>query len=261
MSADSKQIGSKQTTESSMKKPAANKATVKKQIIKNIAASVRQRLLNRAREDKRPFNELLQYYAMERFLFRLSQSDYAEQFILKGALMLRVWQSPEIRPTVDIDMLGKTDNDANAILDQMREILAVEVENDGVVFDAGSLQTEAITEDADYQGLRVRCRASLDRAQITLQVDIGFGDVVHPAPVKANFPILLDFPAPELLCYSRESAVAEKFEAMVKLAALNSRMKDFYDIWLLSRQFDFEAANLSEAIHRTLNKRLMSANS
>lgn len=223
--------------------------------MKNVAASVRQRLLNRARSDKRPFNELLQYYAMERFLYRLSRSDHTGRFILKGALMLRVWRTPEFRPTMDIDMLGRTNNEEMSVVAQIRDILATPSPEDGLVFDAGSIEAERITEDADYAGLRVRFRARLDTARISMQVDIGFGDVVYPGPEEAELPVMLDLPAPRLLCYSRESAIAEKFEVMVTLGDLNSRMKDFYDIWLLSRQFDFEGANLTEAVRLTFNQR------
>ena len=221
----------------------------------NIPASVRQRLLNRARSDRRPFNELLQYYAMERFLYRLSRSPHTDRFILKGALMLRVWRSPELRPTMDIDMLGRTSNTEAEIVAQIRDILAVDVEADGLVFDLDSIQSERITEDADYEGIRIRFRGILGSARITMQIDIGFGDIVYPRHEESDFPTMLNHPAPRLLCYSRESAIAEKFETMVKLGALNSRMKDFYDIWLLSRQFDFDGARLTEAIRLTFDRR------
>lgn len=223
--------------------------------VKNVAASVRQRLLNRAKSDKRPFNELLQYYAMERFLYRLSQSDHSGKFILKGALMLRAWHSSEFRPTMDIDLLGRTSNDESMITTQIKDILAVNVEADGLLFDSGSVQAERITEDAEYKGIRIRFDGTLDNARIRMQVDIGFGDVIYPGPEESELPTMLDFSPPRLLGYSRESVIAEKFEAMVKLGELNSRMKDFYDIWLLSRQFDFDGAKLSEAIRRTFAKR------
>jgi predicted nucleotidyltransferase component of viral defense system len=222
---------------------------------KNIPASVRQRLLNKAKQEQRPFNELLQYYGMERFLYRLSRSPYARQFILKGGLMLRIWSASESRPTMDIDMLGRTSNDPDHILQQMQEILTLVVEPDGIMFDVASLQTEPIKKDADYQGIRVRCLGYLDKARINIQVDLGFGDVVFPEPEASLLPTLLDYPAPELLCYSQESAIAEKFEAMLKLGLLNSRMKDFYDIWLLSQQFDFDGAKLARAISLTLEHR------
>ena len=221
----------------------------------NIATSVRQRLLNLARNNKRPFNELLQYYAMERFLYRLSQSGHAQCFILKGALMLRAWRSPEIRPTMDIDMLGRTSNEEGSIMAQIKDIITIETEPDGLNFDPDSIRAEHITEDADYEGIRVRFTGNLGTARVHMQIDIGFGDIVHPDPVELELPTLLDSPAPRLLCYSRESAIAEKFEAMLKLGELNSRMKDFYDIWLLSRQFDFVGKDLAEAIRLTLEHR------
>ncbi len=221
----------------------------------NIPASVRQRLLNRARNDKRPFNEILQYYAMERFLYRLSQSVHAGSFILKGALMLRAWGSPEFRPTMDIDMLGRTLNEEGSIVAQIRDVIAVNVEPDGLTFDPDSIKSERITEDADYEGIRIRFCGELDSARVNMQVDIGFGDIIYPGPEELDLPVMLDAPAPRLLCYSRESAIAEKFEAMVKLGILNSRMKDFYDIWLLSRQFDFDGLKLAEAIRLTFQRR------
>jgi len=222
---------------------------------KNISESVRQRLLNRAKQENRSFNELLQYYAMERFLYRFSVSEYVDNFILKGALMLRVWNSPEIRPTMDIDMLGRIDNEVSNIERIIREIIDVEVDDDGLIFDAGSIKTEQITEDAQYKGLRVNFNGLLGNAKVYIQIDIGFGDIVYPHPETGFLPTVLDNPSPELMCYSRESAIAEKFHAMVKIGMLNSRMKDFYDIWLLSRHYKFETEELAKAIAATfLNK-------
>lgn len=223
--------------------------------LRNVAASVRQRLLNRARSEQRPFNELLQYYAMERFLYRLSVSAHAERFVLKGALMLRAWRTAEFRPTKDIDLLGRTSNDEAGLCAQFREILSTKVEADGLEFDPASIQVERITEDADYEGIRIRFRGVLDTAIVSMQIDIGFGDVVFPAPETSDLPTMLDFPTPRLLGYSRESAIAEKFQAMVRLREINSRMKDFYDIWLLSRLFDFEGSSLVEAIRLTFERR------
>lgn len=223
--------------------------------ITNVAASVRQKLLNMARGDRRPFNELLQYYAMERFLYRLSCSEYADLFILKGAMMLRIWHSDEYRPTMDIDMLGRTSNDPDAIEQQIRQIINIAVQPDGLLFQPDTISCESITEDADYKGVRVRFLGTLDSARIGMQLDIGFGDTVYPAPETHTLPTFLDQPAPKLLCYSRESAIAEKFEAMLSLRELNSRMKDFYDIWQLSRQADFDGVRLSQAIKETLIRR------
>jgi len=221
----------------------------------NVAASIRQRLLNKARESGRPFNELLQYFAMERFLYRLSQSAHADKFVLKGALMFSAWHAPVTRPTMDIDLLGITDNSVEAIVALAKEVCAQDVAQDGLVFDADSVGGERIVEDADYEGVRIRFRGTLDTARVAMQIDIGFGDVVVPKPAVAEYPTILLLPAPRLKGYSRESAVAEKFEAMVKLGVLNSRVKDFFDIWLLSRQFDFDGATLAAAIEQTFTKR------
>ena len=156
---------------------------------------------------------------------------------------------------MDIDLLGRASNEITTIINQIQEILEIDVEADGISFYADSIQAERIVEDADYQGVRVLFLGILDTAKIHMQIDIGFDDVIHPSPELLELPILLDFPAPRLLCYSRESVIAEKFQAMVKLGAINSRMKDFYDIWLLCRQFDFEGRKLAEAIRLTFQKR------
>jgi len=222
---------------------------------KNIAASVRQRLLIKARGTGRPFSELLQYFAMERFLYRLSKSSHVDHFILKGALMLTVWEAPLTRPTMDIDFLGRIENSVETLVKVTREICQQEVEPDGIVFDVTNIGTERIAEDADYEGIRIRFRGSLDTARIVMQLDIGFGDTVIPSSEPMNYPTILDLPAPRVRGYSRESTIAEKFEAMVKLGILNSRMKDFFDIWLMSRQFDFDGTILTEAITNTFSTR------
>ncbi len=223
--------------------------------MKNVAASIRQQLLNLSRKDKRSFMELVQYYAMERFLYRLSRSSHAQSFILKGALMLRAWRSPEVRPTMDIDMLGKTSNEEHRIVKQISDVMSVNVEQDGLTFEPFTIKTERITEDADYEGIRVRFIGFLDTVRINMRIDIGFGDVVYPESKEVELPVMLKYPAPKLLCYSMESAIAEKFEAMIKLGAINSRMKDFYDIWLLSQQFSFNGDELLHAIKATFERR------
>ncbi len=155
---------------------------------------------------------------------------------------------------MDIDMLGKTSNEMADVVEQVRDILAVNVE-DGIIFDPDSIQTERITEDADYEGIRIRFPGALASAKINMQIDIGFGDIVYPKPEKSDLPVMLDSPCARLLCYSQERAITEKFEVMVKLGTLNSRMKDFYDIWLLARHFDFNGENLAEAIRLTFGRR------
>ena len=221
----------------------------------NISASIHQRLLNKARAEKRSFNELAQYFAIERFLYRLSKSTHSDRFILKGAMMLRAWQSPEMRPTKDIDLLGKTNNDELAITDQIKEIIVTEVESDGLTFDPTSIKAERITEDADYEGIRIRLNSYLGNMRIGIHIDIGFGDIVYPEPDLIQIPVILDLPIPNLYGYSRESTIAEKFNAMIELGDLNSRMKDFYDIWLLSRQFKFDERTLADAIRITFATR------
>lgn len=222
---------------------------------KDVAVSVHRRLLNKARGAERPFNELLQYYAMERFLYRLSRSSYADRFVLKGALMLTVWQAPLSRPTRDIDLLGHIDNAPNVLATVMRDVCLQDVEPDGLIFDPSSIEVEHITEDAEYEGVRIRFRGQLGTARIYMQIDVGFGDVVLPSASQIDYPTILEMPAPRLRGYSMESTIAEKLQAMAKLGVLNSRMKDFYDIWLLSRQFDFDGATLAAAIRETFANR------
>lgn len=221
----------------------------------NIAASVHQRLLNKARSDKRPFNELLQYYAMERFLYRLSQSEHKDKFILKGAMMLRVWNVSINRPTKDIDFLGITNNEISNIIGLLKDICCVAVEQDGLSFDIESISGEVIKEDADYEGARILFIGHLDTARINMQIDVGFNDFVSPKPEMVSLPSILDFPSPTINCYSRESTIAEKLEAMIKLGELNSRMKDFYDIYVLSKTFSFEGIALVKAIKATFERR------
>jgi len=225
------------------------------QNVKNIAASVHQRLLNKAKESSRPFNELLQYFAMERFIYRLSKSPHSKRFILKGALMFLVWSGQASRPTKDIDLLGRIENSLEVIVNAMKEACGVNVEEDGMSFYAETVTAARITEDAEYEGVRVRFQSGLGNARVSLQMDIGFGDVVIPSPQRVEYPVLLNFPAPEVEGYTMESTIAEKFQAMVKLGVLNSRMKDFYDIWLLSSMFDFSGETLAEAIERTFENR------
>ncbi len=221
-----------------------------------MAASVHERLLNKSKSDVRPFNELLQYYALERFLYRLSQTSYKPSVVLKGAMMLRVWKASEIRPTLDIDFLGKMKNNEALIATMVKEIAIAQIaEADGLTFDPESVATEPITEDADYNGVRVRFIGKLGNARIPMQIDLGFGDSIYPGAVDTELPAMLGFPPAKILCYTKESSIAEKFQAAVHLGDANSRMKDFYDIRLLSRQFNFQAKELAEAFSRTFKTR------
>ncbi len=226
-----------------------------KRQITNVAGSVHRRLLNIAKQTDRRFNDLVQYYADERWLYRLSQSQYGERFVLKGALMLLVWKTPVMRPTRDIDLLGRTSNDLESVRSVIAEVCQTPVEDDGLVFDASSVTTERIAEDADYEGVRAKFRGRLGNTRIAMQIDIGFSDVITPGSVQITYPAILDQPVVCLQAYNRETVVAEKLEAMVKLAELNSRMKDFFDIWLLAGSFDFDGHTLTEAVRRTFERR------
>jgi hypothetical protein len=223
--------------------------------LKNLPASVQARLQTHARDTKRPFQELLQYYAMERFLYRLSKSPHRSRFILKGALMLHVWKAPLARVTKDLDFLGHLDNSLENVARVIREVCGADVEPDGMVFDPATVKAERIKEDADYEGVRVRFTALLGKARVTMQIDVGFSDVVTPTAQTIKYPALLEFPAAELPGYPRETVVAEKFQAMVYLRTANSRMKDFYDVWLLASQFPFEGIVLADAISATFKNR------
>ncbi|MHB8565224.1 MAG: nucleotidyl transferase AbiEii/AbiGii toxin family protein [Acidiferrobacteraceae bacterium] len=221
----------------------------------NIAQSVHQRLLTRAKQEGRPFNELLQHYAIERFLYRLGQSPHAEKLLLKGALLLRVWHIPRARPTMDIDVLGQTAGTPEALAGVLEDCMTAPVEEDGMRYDPASLTIDAITLDADYPGWRIRFKAFLGNARVTMQVDVGIGDVVFPAPIWIDYPVLLDQPAPHLLAYAPENAIAEKYQAMVALDQANSRMKDFHDVWTLAQHLEFEGVRLSGAIRKTFERR------
>lgn len=223
--------------------------------VSNLAASVHARLQNHARAANRPFQQILQYYAMERFLHRLSTSPHRARFVLKGALMLHVWEAPLARATKDLDFLGRLDNSLENLDRVVREVCAAEVVDDGMMFDPDTVKTARIKEDAEYEGVRVRFVGMLGRARVAMQLDVGFGDVVTPGSHEITYPALLDFPAPRLAGYPRETVVAEKFHAMVYLRTLNSRMKDFYDVWLLAREFAFDGAVLAKAIAATFANR------
>jgi predicted nucleotidyltransferase component of viral defense system len=223
--------------------------------VRNLPASFQQRLLNHARLSGRPYNEVLQYFVIERFLYRLSKSEHAGQFILKGALMFLVWETSLSRSTRDIDFLGFTSNEIQSVEEIFKILCGQEVEPDGLIFDPQSVQGERIKEDAAYEGVRVRLMAHLGQARIPLQVDIGFADIVSPGPQFLDYPSMLQMPSPHLRGYSRESVIAEKLQALVYLGSINSRMKDFYDIRVLSQQFEFNGATLQEAIRQTFHHR------
>jgi predicted nucleotidyltransferase component of viral defense system len=229
---------------------------MKKREIKDLGASVRARLMNIARETKRDFDAILLQYFQERFLYRLSISPFRSDFILKGALLFLVYEMPFLRPTKDVDFLVRSKSRDNVTIKNMiQDIARIDVK-DGVRFFPESVSLESVMEDADYKGLRVKLKGSLDKARKTLQIDIAFGDVLVAGPVEMEFPLLLDDqPVPRLKIYSKESTVAEKFQSLVKLNILTSRMKDIYDILFLASHQAFDMNLLHKAIVKTFNRR------
>jgi len=221
----------------------------------NLPASIHQRLLNHAKEQGRPLQELLQYFAIERFLFRLSQSQHATRFYLKGALMLRLWDAPLSRPTIDVDLLGQQVLSQDELEQIIKDICVQQVPDDGCRFEAATVRAQPIRLEDQYGGIRITFMSHIGKIRLNMQVDVGFGDVIVPGPIPIDFPALLDFPSPHLLAYSPESAIAEKFQAMVILDSANSRMKDFYDIWLLAKGHPFEGSVVSHALQTTFVRR------
>jgi hypothetical protein len=223
--------------------------------LRNIGASVWARLLDRARAERSDFQILLTRYSLERLLYRLSVSPNRDRFILKGAMLFVTWVADPFRPTRDLDLLGSGDNDTEAIAESFRAICARPVADDGVTFDVAALEAAPIREEVEYGGVRVRTTATIAGARIPIQVDIGFGDAITPAPIEIDYPTLLDAPAPHLRAYPVETVVAEKFEAMVTLGMANTRLKDFYGLWLISQTFEFRHSVLVDAVRRTFERR------
>lgn len=221
----------------------------------NLPASVAARLLNRAKQTSVPYQTLLTGFCFERFLYRLGVSGVRERFVLKGAMLLRVWSDQPYRATRDLDLLRRGDGSFDAIRDDIRTICTVQVEPDAVEFDVDAIGLEAIRAEDEYAGTRATLPARCGKARLPLQIDMGLGDAVWPAPLPCAYPTLLDFPAPEVLVYPREAVVAEKLEAMVVLGDRNSRIKDFFDLHHLASRFEFDRATLAEAIRRTFARR------
>lgn len=197
---------------------------------------------------------MLTRFALERLLYRLSQSAHAERFVLKGAMLMMSWFDDPYRGTRDLDLLGFGDPGEEAMLATFRDILSQNAD-DGVEFDPDTLRVDRIREELEYGGVRLRALASVGGARVKLTIDIGFGDALEPAPEIIEYPVMLDLPAPRLRGYARETVIAEKFQAMVALGRANSRMKDFYDIWILSQSFDFDGDRLARAIAATFARR------
>lgn len=219
---------------------------------RNMGASVRARLLNLARQRNQPFELLLTRYVLERLLYRLASTRHRDRFVLKGAMLMAAWFDDPLRPTRDIDLLGFGDPEPDAVLAVFREICGV-AQDDGVLFDANALAVERIRDELEYGGLRIKTDATVDGVRIRVVIDAGFGDAVEAAEME--LPVLLDLPPPKLRAYPRESVIAEKFHAMMLLGRANSRMKDFHDIWVLSRSHDFTDDTLAKAIAATFARR------
>lgn len=220
-----------------------------------LAQSVQVRLVRHAKDIGVDPNLVLTRYAMERFLYRLSRSTFAEQFVLKGALLLIVWLGETLRPTRDADLLGFGDLSDDTLRRVFREICAVEVEPDAMTFLPDTVEVQAIREEDAYGGQRVSLQARLGPARLRVQVDIGIGDAVTPGPQWLEYPSLLDLPRPRLRAYPRETVVAEKLHAMVLLGTRNSRMKDYFDVHALLREGALDAEQLAQAIMSTFERR------
>jgi predicted nucleotidyltransferase component of viral defense system len=221
----------------------------------NLAASVRQRLLNIARDRRADFQLILIRYAVERLLYRLSQSPYKDRFLLKGAMLFSVWSDEPFRSTRDVDFLSQGESAVPTVKKTFAEICRTSVEDDGLEFLVDAIAGEEIRDDQEYRGVRLRFEARLAGARIPIQIDVGFGDAVTPPPEVIDYPVFLDLPAPRIQAYPREVVVAEKFQALVVLGIANSRMKDFFDLWILASVFDFEGLRLCRGIKATFERR------
>ena len=223
----------------------------------NVAASVKQRLLNLAHQRGEEFNLILVRYGIERLLYRLSRSGHGSEFVLKGAMLFHLWTAAPHRPTRDVDLLGRGTPDRARLEGVFRSVCATAVDEDGLDFLPESVRAERIRDDAEYEGIRVLLDARLGSARSRLQIDVGFGNAVVPPPERVEFPVLIDQPAPRLSVCRRETVVAEKLQAMVDLGLANSRMKDFFDIRFLGTTFDFLGPDLARAIDATFTRRRM----
>jgi predicted nucleotidyltransferase component of viral defense system len=222
--------------------------------IQNIGASVRARLLNLSKERNEPFELLLTLYALERLLYRLSISQHRNRFVLKGAMLMRHWLDYSHRPTRDLDLLGFGTSDSELTLTAFREICSIQGD-DGVTFDILAFTVDRVRDESSYSGLRLKSYATIDSARVRIVIDIGYGDATEPGLEDIQLATLLNQPAPRLRAYPPETVIAEKFEAMVHLGMANTRLKDFYDIWVLARTHGFKDDRLARAIAATFARR------
>jgi Nucleotidyl transferase AbiEii toxin, Type IV TA system len=222
---------------------------------KNYAASVKQKLLNLARERRDDYQLLLTKFALERVLARISVSRFQSSFILKGAMLFEIWSETSHRSTRDLDFLSFGSNEIEEVENIFKEICSIEIIEDGLTFDIASLKGGKIKPDQEYEGVRVQFTAYLEKVRIPLRIDVGFGDVVKPKVQEVEFPTILDFPKPLIRTYPPETVIAEKFHALVDLGMTNSRLKDFYDLYVLLTHFEINKEQIKEALAATFEKR------
>lgn len=222
---------------------------------KDLAASVRARLLNLAKQRGEDLDLVLKRYGIERLLFRLCQSAHKDAFILKGAMLFELWMGRTHRSTKDLDLLGSGSTDIPRLESLFKELCSLSCEPDGLEFLPETIRGVEIREDNLYQGVRITMTARLGVARIAIQVDIGFGDAVYPPPEEVDYPSLLGFPAPRLRAYSQATVIAEKFHVMVELGLANSRLKDYHDIWTILRSFEIPEDTLRQALRATFERR------
>ena len=222
---------------------------------KNLGQSIRQRLKNLSDQRNRPFDEILRYYAMERFLYRLSISSHAKKFFLKGGLILKVWDSLDHRATMDIDLLARTSNQIDNLHRIITEVSEIICEEDGIAFDTQKLILRNTQTGGDYNGVSSSFSAKLFTTKMPVLIDVGFNDIIIPNPQQIKYPTLLGMPAPTLLGYTLETVIAEKLESVVKLALVNTRMKDFYDLWTILKSYEIHPDKLSLAIREVFANR------
>jgi hypothetical protein len=221
----------------------------------NVAASIAARLRAQAKRDGRAYDELLTYFAIERFLFRLASTPHRDRFVLKGALMLPMWGSSVARATRDIDLLGRGEPSPAGIAAVIADCIAVPAPDDGLAFDATTIRATEIREQERYGGIRATFLCLLERSRISMQVDVGLGDAITPGVVEIVYPTILELPPPRLDAYPAETAIAEKLEAVVNLGLGNSRMKDFFDLWSLLGHLEIDGETITTAVRATFLRR------
>lgn len=221
--------------------------------IRNRAASIKQQLSNLARREGRVFEIVMVRYALERLLFRLSASDKADRFILKGGMLVTLWLEGDNRETRDVDFLGYGQADGETLKLIFADIMAAQYD-DGLVFDVGGLQAEVIREEMEYNGVRLRTVALLERTRIPITIDIGFGDALTGAEMT-SYPSLLGMESPRIRSYPPAVVIAEKFQAMVQLGVINGRMKDYFDLWAIPQAVSIPDLELDAAISATFERR------